>query len=96
MVDRLTQGLGADDAQIYRTDSPLDLSELMELVELDRPDLKNEPWVPVDPPGSPTRKSISRASSTRFDAEMSLFISRTSRTVQASRCSPRRPSKTPT
>jgi polyphosphate kinase len=50
MVDRLTQGLGADDAQIYRTDSLLDLSELMELVALDRPDLKNEPWVPVIPP----------------------------------------------
>jgi len=50
MVARLTQGLGADETQIYRIESPLDLSELMELVALDRPDLKDEPWVPVIPP----------------------------------------------
>ena len=50
MVARLTQGLGADETQIYRIESPLDLSELMELVALDRPDLKDEPWDPVVPP----------------------------------------------
>ncbi len=37
MVARLTQGLGADETQVYRIESPLDLSELMELVALDRP-----------------------------------------------------------
>jgi polyphosphate kinase len=50
MVERLTRGLGADETQVYRIDSPLDLSELTELVALDRPDLKFEPWIPVVPP----------------------------------------------
>jgi polyphosphate kinase len=50
MVSRLTHGLGADETQIYRMESPLDLAELMELVALDRPDLKAEPWVPIVPP----------------------------------------------
>jgi len=50
MVSRLTHGLGADETQIYRIESPLDLAEMMELVALDRPDLKAEPWVPIVPP----------------------------------------------
>jgi polyphosphate kinase len=50
MVLRLTHGLGVDETQIYRIESPLDLAELMELTALDRPDLKREPWVPVVPP----------------------------------------------
>ena len=50
MVDQLTRGLGADETQIYRIESPLDLSELTEIVALDRPDLKDEPWVPVIAP----------------------------------------------
>ncbi len=50
MVDRLRLGLGADGSQVYRIESPLDLSELMELTTLDRPDLKDEPRVPVVPP----------------------------------------------
>jgi polyphosphate kinase len=50
MVARLQSGLGADETQIYRVESPLDLSELKELVALDRPDLKFEPWIPAIPP----------------------------------------------
>ena len=50
MVDSLTRGLGADETQVYRIESPLDLADLMELALLDRPDLKDEPWVPVVPP----------------------------------------------
>jgi len=50
MVERLAQGLEADESQIYRIDSPLDLADLVELTQLDRPDLKYEPWVPVIPP----------------------------------------------
>jgi polyphosphate kinase len=50
MVDRLTRGLDADETQIYRIESPLDLADLMELYALDRPDLKDEPWRPVTPP----------------------------------------------
>jgi len=50
MVDRLTRGLDADETQIYRIESPLDLADLRELCALDRPDLKFEPWLPVIPP----------------------------------------------
>ena len=50
MVERLALGLDADETQIYRIESPLDLADLMELSQLDRPDLKWEPWVPVVPP----------------------------------------------
>ena len=49
MVARLQSGLGADETQIYRVESPLDLSELRELAEIDRPELKPEPWVPAIP-----------------------------------------------
>ena len=50
MVERLTRGLDADEPQIYRIESPLDLADLRELYALDRPDLKHEPWIPVIPP----------------------------------------------
>jgi polyphosphate kinase len=50
MVARLQSGLGADETQIYRVESPLDLSELRELAALDRPELKYEPWIPTIPP----------------------------------------------
>jgi polyphosphate kinase len=50
MVERLARGLGADESQIYRIESPLDLADLMELSRLDRPDLKYEPWVPLIAP----------------------------------------------
>ena len=50
MVERLTKGLDAEDWQVYRIESPLDLADLMELVAIDRPDLKDEAWRPVVPP----------------------------------------------
>ncbi|GIU95940.1 MAG: polyphosphate kinase [Gaiellaceae bacterium] len=50
MVARLRQGLGVDETQVYRIESPLDLADLRELADLDRPDLRFEPWVPVVPP----------------------------------------------
>jgi polyphosphate kinase len=49
MVARLQSGLGADETQIYRVESLLDLSELRELGAGDRPELKFEPWIPVIP-----------------------------------------------
>jgi polyphosphate kinase len=60
MVARLQSGLGADETQVYRVESPLDLSELHELVALDRPELESEPWVPVIPQrlaGAQTKES---------------------------------------
>jgi polyphosphate kinase len=50
MLDRLTSGLGAEPDQVYEIEGPLDLSELEELIQLDRPDLKFEPHLPVTPP----------------------------------------------
>jgi polyphosphate kinase len=47
MLDRLKRGLRATDDQIYLIAGLLDLAELQELVQLDRPDLKDEPWYPV-------------------------------------------------
>jgi polyphosphate kinase len=47
MLDRLKRGLRATDEQIYLIAGLLDLAELQELVRLDRPDLKDEPWYPV-------------------------------------------------
>src|SRR6187431_2513819 len=47
MVARLQSGLGADETQVYRVESPLDLSDLLELASLDRPELQPEPWIPA-------------------------------------------------
>src|SRR5262245_16664875 len=49
MLDRLTRGLGIGSAQVYRIQGLLDLADLMQLTALDRPDLKDDPWVPRTP-----------------------------------------------
>jgi polyphosphate kinase len=50
MLDQLQQGLRVPDDLVYRLDGVLDLADLGQLYRLDRPDLKNEPWVPVARP----------------------------------------------
>jgi polyphosphate kinase len=50
MTDKLAAGLGIELGQVVEIEGPLDLSELMELYALDRPDLRDEPWAPVIPP----------------------------------------------
>jgi polyphosphate kinase len=47
MLERLERGLGITSDQIYMIQGLLDLADLQELVELDRPDLKVERWQPV-------------------------------------------------
>jgi len=47
MLERLEGGLRAGTEQIYLIPGLLDLAELQELVSIDRPDLKDEPWYPV-------------------------------------------------
>ncbi len=42
--DLLQEELGLNDPDVYVTSSPLGLSDLFQLVALDRPDLKFEPW----------------------------------------------------
>jgi polyphosphate kinase len=50
MREQLQQGLRVPDDLVYPLDGILDLADLGELSGLDRPDLKNEPWVPVARP----------------------------------------------
>jgi len=50
LLDRLKRGLRADDDQIYLVDGLLDLVDIAQLAELDRPELKFEPWSPVTNP----------------------------------------------
>ena len=60
MLDQLTSGLDVEPDQVYEIEGPLDLSELLELCRLDRPDLKDEPWPPVTPPRLSRAKSSAR------------------------------------
>jgi polyphosphate kinase len=47
LVELLKNELDIEDSDIYRIPGPLDLSRLWEITEIDRPDLKEEPWAPV-------------------------------------------------
>jgi polyphosphate kinase len=51
MVEILANNLEVEAASIYRVDGLLDLSRLRYLTSLDRPDLKDKPFVPATPPG---------------------------------------------
>ena len=46
----LVHELEIEEDDVYEIDGPLDLGGLWALHELDRPDLKDEPWMPVTPP----------------------------------------------
>lgn len=43
----LVHELEIDESDVYRINGPLDLGRLWEIAELDRPDLRDEPWAPV-------------------------------------------------
>jgi polyphosphate kinase len=47
MLERLKRGLGAAAEQIYMIPGLLDLADLDQLVEVNRPELKDEPWIPI-------------------------------------------------
>jgi polyphosphate kinase len=47
MLEKLREGLGVSGDQIYPTEEPLDLADLMEIANINRPDLRYEPWLPV-------------------------------------------------
>jgi polyphosphate kinase len=47
MLQRLKDGLGVSAAQMYPIDGTLDLADVKQLADLDRPDLRFEPWAPV-------------------------------------------------
>ena len=59
MVERLKVGLGVTDQQLYPVEGLLDLADLMQIVDLDRPELKNEQWRPVTQPRLATVESES-------------------------------------
>jgi len=46
LLDILVANLELDPRNVYRVDGPLDLNRLMRLLALDRPDLKDPPFVP--------------------------------------------------
>jgi polyphosphate kinase len=50
MLDRIKRGLGLGDDQVYLAQGLLDLVDLSQFVELDRPDLKEVPWFPLTHP----------------------------------------------
>ena len=50
MLDRLKRGLGLNDEQVYLAQGLLDLVDLSQFVELDRPELKEPPWYPLTHP----------------------------------------------
>jgi polyphosphate kinase len=49
MLEQLKSGLDVQADQIYLVPGLLDLAELDELVALERPELKDDPWIPVVP-----------------------------------------------
>ena len=62
MLAQLKHGLAVEDPQVYLVPGLLDLADLLELVGLDRPDLKEDAWVPVVP-----RRFVSEDESELFD-----------------------------
>src|SRR5580693_916766 len=51
MVEILASNLEVEASSIYRVEGPLDLSRVRFLAALDRPDLKDKPFLPATPPG---------------------------------------------
>jgi polyphosphate kinase len=51
MVEILASNLEVEASSVYRVDGPLDLSRLRHLAALDRPDLKDKPFLPATPAG---------------------------------------------
>ena len=50
MLDRSEEGLDVAPDQVYPIRGMLDLADLMQVAAIDRPDLHDEPWVPVTQP----------------------------------------------
>jgi polyphosphate kinase len=50
MLRRLVDSLDVDDRQVFRIHGMLDLADVSQLADIDRPELKFEPWVGVMPP----------------------------------------------
>ena len=49
MIEYLTESLAVELSDVYRVDGPLAIQELMSLYDVDRPDLKDEPFQQAEP-----------------------------------------------
>ncbi len=49
IVEILRRGLHLDPEDVYETSSPLNCTDLFAMANLERPDLRDEPWSPVTP-----------------------------------------------
>jgi polyphosphate kinase len=47
MIDRLRAGLGVPEVETFAVQGMLDLSAAFEIAALDRPELKDDPWLPI-------------------------------------------------
>jgi polyphosphate kinase len=50
MVQRLRDGMGVSEDQVYAIDGMLDLADVAQIADLDRPELRYDPWMPVTRP----------------------------------------------
>src|SRR3954453_8500916 len=50
MVQRLRDGMGGSAGPVYSIDGMLDLADVAQIPDLDRPDLRYDPWMPVTRP----------------------------------------------
>jgi polyphosphate kinase len=55
ILETLIANLELDPRDVYPVDGPLDLSRLRQLLSLDRPDLKDAPFLPYTPPELPKK-----------------------------------------
>ncbi len=58
MIEYLSDSLNIDAEDVYKFDGPLNIQDLMELYDLDRPDLKDAPFTPRTPEWFTEHKSI--------------------------------------
>jgi polyphosphate kinase len=94
MLTHLKEGLQIGDDQVYPVRGLIDMSELSEIAELDRPELKYDPWVGVKPqPFAPLDARALFASIRRSDALVHLpydaFTSSVERFVERAACDPK-------
>ena len=66
MLEQLQQGLRVADELVYPLEGMLDLADLGELYKLDRPDLKNDPWLPqARPPWNSIESAVEQFTAIR-------------------------------
>ena len=56
MVDFLAEKLEVGPESVYRVEGPVDIGRLKALLQVDRPDLKDKPFLPYTPPGMGTNE----------------------------------------